>query len=187
MTRLAVKPQIDVDSVLEDFQKEALTMAAIWRNKTRDPSIFDTAFSYAMEGAWKAAKTYDPSSGTSLKTWMKFKASKEILDGFRKLNGRKIDSKKRENGKIPLDLLRVEPLGSSDEDRIISKLTVAKLLRMVEGRLGTTEKRCLLMRYREGFLLQEIADILGCNESNVSQAVKRAVLKLRRSYGTDRT
>lgn len=82
---------------------------------------------------------------------------------------------------IPLDELLSEPAGreASPEDRLFVAQTWARLDQAL-AKLSPRQRMIFDLRFRQHKDLKEIAELLGCSESNVKSHVMRMLAKLRR-------
>ena len=85
---------------------------------------------------------------------------------------------------LPLDRLFPEPASreASPETRLLIAQTWARLDRAL-AKLSPRQRMIFDLRFRQQKDLKEIADLLGCSESNVKTHVMRLLAKLRRRLG----
>ncbi len=152
----------------------------------------DDLISIGTIGLIKAIGTFDPEKGSRLATYAARCIENEILMHFRaqkKTAGEvslsePIDTDKEGNSLSLLDIL-------AKDDQVLEKLDAAenerRLYRCIKETLEGREREIIILRYglgdREPRTQREIAKAMGISRSYVSRLEKKALGKLRASFG----
>ena len=124
--------------------------------------------------AWKSRDSFDDSKA-SLKTWIFRILSNTIIDHLRKLQRRP-----------QAELAETLP----SEQQLDEEAAQADQIRYVMNKVSTLTDRdqdLILLRYREGLSMAEIAQICDLSETATKVAIHRAIKKLREKCENDVT
>ncbi len=148
----------------------------------------DDLISIGTIGLIKAIDSFDPKKGIKLATYAARCVENEILMHFRQLRksagdislSEALDSDNEGNSLSFLDILCSE---DSVADEVDTKMSIEKLIKLLNGILDPRERDILIRRYglmgSEEQTQREVATSLGISRSYVSRIEKRAIEKLR--------
>lgn len=174
----------EVDQLCRLWARHAISLAHKFNS---DPETE----SDALLGLWKAARSWDPSK-SGFKTYLAYRVSGEIKDGFRdrdhlSRNARKKDDGTDERLHRPLSFEELQAAMPNWEvadpapDVFVELAQEAELARRVEAlfayasmALDWRSYEVLHLYYREGLRLHQIGKHLGVTESRVCQIINRA-------------
>lgn len=165
-----------------------LPLADYWARKIalrygQDPAEFTSA---AMEGAWKAARTYDESAGVPLRRWARLKIKGSIIDYARAVmqqSGGHRDESKR------VTVIRAD-MSTESEDQIVlegehgaysiergyADVEVSDELNRILGYLDEREREILVRTIAGDETLKVVGESMGITESRACQ-IRTAALK----------
>lgn len=141
---------------------------------TKDPAVLDDLTQETFIKAWKNIKKFD--SEKNFKTWVFTIAKNTALDYCKKKKNIPFSffTNKEGNNKLEeIDDDKILP------DEILEKKDLAKDLERKLDNIPENYRLILLLRYRDDFTLEEIAEILDRPYNTIKSAHNRALAKLK--------
>lgn len=176
-----------IDDRITEWTPLVVAIAKRYAAETRTWRLLDDYIHDARLALWDALRTYEVSSGMSLKNfiWKRVKwAMQEILRN---------DSQSRHKYYVMPFCDLNESLkrwidNRCDDPCAVSNLEAEDRARMIQGYvydgvLNDTERRVIVLIYWHGMFMRDIGDLIGVTESRISQIHKAAIGKLRRAIG----
>lgn len=203
-----------VSSLTETERQERLIKSHIWlaHNMTYRAcrryfqSNYDDIYCWALDGLWKAAQTYDSTTGVEFKNWARTKIAGAIIDGYRSFNRSRrrhsVDlegplsrepSLLNDSGAVSLSQVVTEDGECELADLIVDHraefveaYSLQEAIEMaINESLSAKEQYVVHLYYYLGYRLREIGGFLGVSESRVSQLNTNAIEKLRSYFGVE--
>lgn len=143
---------------------------------TNDSSTLDDLTQETFIKAWKNLSRFDQNK--NFKAWIFAIAKNTAYDHFKKKKTLPFSMFYDSQGNNKLENITIEDHLSPN--KILEKEEQANAFEKKLNQLPGPYKVILLMRYKDDFLLQEIADILGEPYNTIKSRHNRALLKLRR-------
>jgi len=155
------------------------------------------AYTWAQEGLLTAIERYDLDHSAKFQTFAKKRIWGNIIDGYRRIGFRS----RRKWTIIEKSLAECEAFmdqGGDEEDITASyfadkekeydELDIEEWLNKMKNDLNFDDRTItiLRLRYVHNFTLAQIAQVLGCNESRVSQLLNNELMPILRDYYTNR-
>jgi RNA polymerase sigma-70 factor (ECF subfamily) len=141
---------------------------------TNDQSVLDDLTQVTFLKAWKNIKKFDP--GKSFKTWIFTIAKNTAYDYFKKKKTIPFSNFIDAEGNNKLENISDANILPPE---ILEKADAAKELEGAMTKISDHYRIILLMRYKDDFTLQEIAEILNLSYNTVKSQHQRALAVLR--------
>ena len=141
---------------------------------TKDKSVIDDLTQVTFLKVWKNLKKFDQEK--KFKTWLFTIAKNTAFDHFKKKKTTPFAYFETDDGHNKLERIADE---ESDLAEIIGKKELEKELGKKLEKLPDEYRLLLLLRYKDGFPLQEIAEILGKPYNTIKSQHQRALKNLR--------
>ena len=142
---------------------------------TRDQSVLDDLTQVTFVKVWKNIKKFDQEK--NFKTWLFTIAKNTAYDYFKKKKTIPFAFFETDEGYNKLEkIIDTE----KDLEEIIEKKELEKDLGQKLEKISPVYQLVLLMRYRDGFSLKEIAEILEKSQNTVKSQHQRALVALKK-------
>jgi len=142
---------------------------------TKDKNIIDDLTQETFLKAWKYIKKFDTEK--NFKTWLFTIAKNTAFDYFKKKKTTPFAFFETEEGYNKLEKI-VDT--EKDLEEIIGKKELEKELDNKLEKISPVYRIVLILRYKDGFSIQEIAEILGKPQNTVKSQHQRALLALKK-------
>jgi len=142
---------------------------------TKDRNILDDLTQETFLKAWKNLKKFDTEK--NFKTWLFTIAKNTALDYFKKKKTVPFAWFENDEGYNKLENIEDE---EKNLEELIGKKELEKNLEEKLNQLSADYRLLLLLRYKDGFSLQEIGDILGRPYNTIKSQHQRALASLKK-------
>jgi RNA polymerase sigma-70 factor, ECF subfamily len=141
---------------------------------TNDRDAAEDLTQISFVKAWRNMKRFDPER--NFRTWLYAIAKNTTFDWFKKKKELPFSKFEDEKGGNALENISDDNILP---DEILEKKNIAKELEKILEQLPTQYRAILLLHYKEGFSLHEIAEILGESYNTIKSRHARALIRLR--------
>lgn len=172
----------------------------VGRTLPRGRLLSGELFTAALLGLWRATQRYEPARGVKFETYAALPIRGAILDWLRDAD--RLSHSRRASGRAPAQLsldqpqppaaaCREDPRDPSAYHALGSRLTdpralapdrrscLADLLLQARAGLSWRDRLLLVLYYREGLTMAEIAAALGYHQTNISRRHKALLRAMR--------